>query len=369
MFITPVNNEQLKDALEGMKAGVQGEREDELFYDYLISVAPNREDKEIIESIRDDERRHNKYFRTIYRYFTGMEIPTVKEENFERPSSFLDGIKKALFGELRAVEKYREISKNLPNGAFKDVLFEIITDELKHAAKYNYLLTTNTGMNSGMNAGMSGNMNTGMSGGLNTGMSGSMNTGMGSGTNTGMSGNMNTGMSGGSNTGMSGNVNTGMSGGSNTGMSGSMNTGMGGGSNTGMSGSMNTGMGSGTNTGMSGSMNTGMSGGTNTGVGGIKNNVTDSGMVRGWNRGSMEDTSKFTPDDWVRYITPLVNRALTESKEGVNQEHLYQEFILSGVLVGLGKTPQEAIDQVEVWEKTGESQLLAKSKMNRGYYY
>jgi hypothetical protein len=45
--------------------------------------------------------------------------------------------------------------------------------------------------------------------------------------------------------------------------------------------------------------------------------------------------------------------------EGINPEHLYQEFILSGVLVGLGKTPQEAIEQVEQWERDGTSQLLA----------
>lgn len=249
MFAPPINDEQIKDALEGIKAAVQGEREDELFYDYLISVAPSREDKEIIASIRDDERRHNKYFRKIYRYFTGMEVQGDKEEAFEKPSSYLDGIKRALFGELRAVEKYREIMRNLPNGAFKDVLFEIITDELKHSSKYNYLLTTNMGMNTNMNTGMS-------------------------------------------------------------------------------------------------------------------NDIT-----RSWSRASIEDTSKFTPDDWVKYITPLVNRALMEAKAGINPEHLYQEFILSGVLVGLGKTPLEAIDQVEEWEKTGESQLLAKSKMNRGYYY
>ena len=87
------------------------------------------------------------------------------------------------------------------------------------------------------------------------------------------------------------------------------------------------------------------------------------------NKGARQDKSKFTPDDWVEFITPLVNRALAEAKEGINPEHLYQEFILSGVLVGLGKSPQEAIDQVEEWEKNGTSQLLAKSKMNRGYYY
>ena len=82
------------------------------------------------------------------------------------------------------------------------------------------------------------------------------------------------------------------------------------------------------------------------------------------NNGVMQDKSKFTPDEWVEYITPLVNRALAETKAGINPEHLYQEFILSGVLVGLGKTPQEAIEQVEEWENNGTSQLLAKSKMN-----
>ncbi|BCZ44479.1 hypothetical protein psyc5s11_05460 [Clostridium gelidum] len=86
------------------------------------------------------------------------------------------------------------------------------------------------------------------------------------------------------------------------------------------------------------------------------------------NEGIIQDKSKFTPDDWVKFITPLVNRAMAEAKAGINPEHLYQEFILSGVLVGLGKNPQEAIDQVEEWEKNGTSQLLANSKMNRGCY-
>ena len=79
----------------------------------------------------------------------------------------------------------------------------------------------------------------------------------------------------------------------------------------------------------------------------------------------VNSTANYTPDEWVKYITPLVNRALAEAKEGINPEHLYQEFILAGVLVGLGKKPGEAIEQVESWEKTGTSKLLAMSKMNR----
>ena len=227
---------QLSLALDEIRKAVQGEREDELFYDYLISLAPTKDEKEIIESIRNDERKHNQLFRKIYKDFTGNEINTMNEENLKKPSSFMDGIRTALFGELKAVDKYKAIRRALPIGAYKDMLFDIIMDELKHASKYNYLFTLN--------------------------------------------------------------------------------------------------------------------------------NTNKSSK----NRDSLqEDTSKFTPNDWVKYITPLVDRALMESKEGINPEHLYQEFILSGVLVGLGKAPEEAINQVEKWEKTGESKLLAKSKMSRFY--
>lgn len=227
---------QLSLALDEIRKAVQGKREDELFYDYLISLAPTKDEKEIIESIRNDERKHNQLFRKIYKDFTGNEINTMNEENLKKPSSFMDGIRTALFGELKAVDKYKAIRRALPIGAYKDMLFDIIMDELKHASKYNYLFTLN--------------------------------------------------------------------------------------------------------------------------------NTNKSSK----NRDSLqEDTSKFTPDDWVKYITPLVDRALMESKEGINPEHLYQEFILSGVLVGLGKAPEEAINQVEKWEKTGESKLLAKSKMSRFY--
>lgn len=243
MYIMPRANNlmmyspQLQMALEGIKKAVQGEREDELFYDYLISVAPTTEEKDILTSIRDDERRHNTLFRKIYKDFTGVEVPSGGEETFEKPKSYIEGIKKALFGELRAVEKYRDIRSAMPIGPYRDVLFNIITDEIKHSSKYNYLFTLNSNMN-----------------------------------------------------------------------------------------------------------------------------------AKAMDKDPAQDTSKFTPDDWVRYITPLVNRALAEAKEGINPEHLYQEFILSGVLVGLGKTPQEAIEQVELWERDGTSELLLKSKMARYYY-
>ena len=234
------HNPQTQKSLEGVKKAVQGESEDEAFYNYLVSIAPTQEEKDVLASIRNEERGHGAIFRQIYKELMATEVPPSEEEALaEKPKSYAEGLRKALFGELKAVEKYREIMKGLPTALYKDLLFDIITDELKHAAKYNYLINLNKGTSAETAS---------------------------------------------------------------------------------------------------------------------RNTRQDK---------STQDKSTFTPDDWVNYITPLVNRALAEGKEGISPEHLYQQFILAGVLVGLGSEPQEAIQRVEEWEKTGKSQLLAKSKMAR----
>ncbi|WP_212744590.1 ferritin-like domain-containing protein [Bacillus sp. E(2018)] len=220
-------------SLQLIREAVAGEREDELFYDYLISEAPTNEQKLIIASIRDDEKKHNKLFRMIYRDLTGQEVPPMNGEEFQKPKTYKDGLVKALFGELAAVEKYRVIRQGLPNTYYRDILFNIITDEIKHSAKYNYLFTLNS----------------------------------------------------------------------------------------------------------------------------------TSSAPRSFHQEHRMPQTESLADQWVSYIDPLVQRALKETEEGINLTHLYQEFILSGVLVGQGFTPQQAIEQVEEWEKTGESQLLKKSKM------
>ncbi|WP_242866855.1 ferritin-like domain-containing protein [Abyssisolibacter fermentans] len=139
----PYSYKSLDEALSLVEQSVRGEKEDELFYDYLISVAPTNEEKQIISTIRDDEKKHNKMFRQIYMDFTGKEVSTPEDIEFEKPKSYIDGVKKALFGELAAMEKYRIIRAGLPGRYYRDMVFEILTDELKHADKYNYILTIN----------------------------------------------------------------------------------------------------------------------------------------------------------------------------------------------------------------------------------
>ncbi|MBN6189325.1 ferritin-like domain-containing protein [Aneurinibacillus sp. BA2021] len=126
-----------------LQQSVQGERNDELFYNYLIQNAPSQEDIDIITSIRNDERRHRRMFRQMYYTLTGQMIEASSNEPFTPPANYIDGLRRALFGELGAVELYRKIYFMVPYKVFKNMVFEILTDELKHASKYNYLYTRN----------------------------------------------------------------------------------------------------------------------------------------------------------------------------------------------------------------------------------
>ena len=140
---TPIWAVSLPQALDLIKEAVQGERNDELFYDELIRLAPNAEQAEIITSIRNDERGHNYMFRGMFKEITGQDITGISSEQYQRINSYDEGLQKALQGELAAVEKYRKIWFGLPVGIYRDTVYGITLDELKHASKYNYLLTLN----------------------------------------------------------------------------------------------------------------------------------------------------------------------------------------------------------------------------------
>lgn len=131
-------------ALHMIRESVQGERNDELFYDELIALAPSQEQVSIIETIRNDERGHNMMLREMYRALTGQDITGISNEQYQQVSSYKEGLERALMGELGAVERYRSIWFGLPAGIYKDTVQGILLDELKHAAKYNYLITINT---------------------------------------------------------------------------------------------------------------------------------------------------------------------------------------------------------------------------------
>ena len=128
-------------AVNMIRNSVADEAEDAAMYDALISMAPTQEAKDTITNIRDDEKIHNRLLREIFTELTGVVLPqSTDTANYEK-ITYLDGIKKALMGELKAVEKYREILTYMPTKELYNKILYIMTDEMKHATKYNYLIT------------------------------------------------------------------------------------------------------------------------------------------------------------------------------------------------------------------------------------
>ena len=60
--------------------------------------------------------------------------------NVQNNMDYKSNLEKALFGELDAVVKYRKILGTMPNGNSYTLIMSIMTDELRHASKYNFLI-------------------------------------------------------------------------------------------------------------------------------------------------------------------------------------------------------------------------------------
>lgn len=132
-----------------IRESIEGEQYDALFYEWLINNIPtdiltqqqSKSIRDTITSIRDDELSHNKMFKEMYKQITGEDVVPAEEE-FVAPDTFINGIIMALNGELNAVKKYRQIMSGIPNLYYRDKIFNILTDELRHANLYNYIYTT-----------------------------------------------------------------------------------------------------------------------------------------------------------------------------------------------------------------------------------
>lgn len=138
-----VKQNKLDEALEMIKNSVMDEINDEIFYSALINQAIEDEDKEIIMGIRDDEMKHNRLLRDVYYSLTGITLPQSKQENLLPTNTYLNNLKKALFGEFEAATKYRKIMNAMPDRKNSATLMEIMVDEIGHSGKYNFLVGKN----------------------------------------------------------------------------------------------------------------------------------------------------------------------------------------------------------------------------------
>jgi len=135
------NANKLNEALDIIKDSVTDEAEDAALYNLMINQAIQNEDKEIITSIANDEKKHNMMLRQIYFSLTGINLPMSKEITLNNQNTYIKNLSKSLFGELEAAKKYRKVLCAMTDKENYNKLMEIMIDEITHANKYNYLIT------------------------------------------------------------------------------------------------------------------------------------------------------------------------------------------------------------------------------------
>ncbi len=106
------------------------------YYKQLEEITPHH-CKHHIRYMMEDEIKHYKMLAHTYHVMTGVH-PVVEYQSPMIPANFLQALDQAFNDELAATEHYRTIYLMTYNMKFRDMLFEIMTDEMEHATRLNH---------------------------------------------------------------------------------------------------------------------------------------------------------------------------------------------------------------------------------------
>lgn len=108
------------------------------FYRELGAMAPVPKIREYLRHAADDEQRHYELLGQLYRALTGQTYTATPEKvSF---ASFRDGLLMAIDDELEAYEEYRDEYLRYPTPQIRQVFFELLSDEIEHAVRFNTAL-------------------------------------------------------------------------------------------------------------------------------------------------------------------------------------------------------------------------------------
>lgn len=114
------------------------ERQAQLNYRALYSLATTPFQKKMIQHALDDEIKHERMLSRIYHTLTG-HAPQVPQPQRATITQFNAGLRASFEDEVEAAEMYRSMYLNTYLPWLRDQLFEIMTDESEHAQRFTYV--------------------------------------------------------------------------------------------------------------------------------------------------------------------------------------------------------------------------------------
>ncbi|MCL2406416.1 MAG: hypothetical protein FWC95_00660 [Defluviitaleaceae bacterium] len=98
------------------------------------------EDRKTVHNIALDEAKHRRLFEDLYFRIAHRQMPAIETDKEEPlPENLPDIFEDRIYDENADIEFYRNIYFTLINMDYRDVMFEIMSDESRHASLLNLL--------------------------------------------------------------------------------------------------------------------------------------------------------------------------------------------------------------------------------------
>jgi hypothetical protein len=137
----PLGYNNIQESIRILELLLPAIKENQLLYNYLISISPTKKERLLIEYIKENLLEEYNIIIDMYKNLTKInDIELPQDTHTSRPPNFKQGIKKGIFSILNIIEKYRLLFVNIPNRYYKDIIFKFILEQVNDANRLSDIL-------------------------------------------------------------------------------------------------------------------------------------------------------------------------------------------------------------------------------------
>ena len=118
--------------VEMVSSAMLAQRRSVRAYEIIVAAAPNQRDKELLRTIRREERRHYYFLEGIYEDLTGEQVKPQRVA-ISMPKCFPDMLKTAICDKLEVIDHLELIVKEMNCVRQRELMAIIISDQKEHA--------------------------------------------------------------------------------------------------------------------------------------------------------------------------------------------------------------------------------------------
>lgn len=120
------------DLLQMIYTAMQAQRRSVRVYELMAAAAGDARDKEMLRTIRREERRHYYFLEGMYEDLTGEAAPPQKVA-ISMPKNFLDMLKTAICDKLEVIDHLEQVKVKTHCARHQELMMLIISDQKEHA--------------------------------------------------------------------------------------------------------------------------------------------------------------------------------------------------------------------------------------------